>query len=85
MGGLGGAPPGDADGVGGGSIGVWFARSAACTFPTTAHPVFCLPPAQSLLAIRSNPLADSRCKNLGDDLRLGPVLCNCHQPEILGE
>lgn len=46
-GGLGGAPPGDADGVVGGSIGFRIARSKACTFPTAAHPLSCLPPAQS--------------------------------------
>jgi hypothetical protein len=60
-------------------------RLTVTSDPPAAHPVSCLPPAQSLLAIGSDPLADGSRQNLGNDFRLGSILCNRHQPEILGD
>jgi hypothetical protein len=85
-GGLGGAPPGDADGVVGGSIGFRIARSDGVHFPDRCSPSF-LPPTRpvSSLPVWGNPLADGLQQHFGDDLRLGPILCNRHQAEIPGK
>lgn len=60
-------------------------REGPCNDGGRVARVSCLPSAKSLFAVRSNPLADGRCKNLADDLALGPVLCNRHEAKILGK